>query len=418
MARSSKEGQYYLMPLMMVTLPLVLIPVLPGTTLTVRYTMIPVTGLFLVVKAFVEGQYAEAVMHLPIVAVVTFGCLYLAVRWAQRQFESEQVLFRDGDQLKLGDWLRHLRRDRHPVASTGHAIMCGMVILIMLFYGRLVVTSQPEGWRDLALAVVLPQIGMILGPTLIMAAMLTTGLRTSLRIRLPQRGAMLTALVLGFTLHPLYTQFGSLIQYFWPISPVAQEAMAPLMQSIMQQPLLLIIVVMALIPAVCEELAFRGFIFGGLARNHGGLRAVLVTALMFGFSHAVFQQSVTATAMGCVIGWIALRTGSVLPGIVLHVTNNALTLAIGKLTLHPEMFDSWIGHFLRADENGQPTYQLIWTIVSASIAFACLMYYSLFHDQDSDDRDLRRDEEEWFEQQEPTADGESREERKSLIEVV
>ena len=67
MARSSKEGQYYLMPLMMVTLPLVLLPMLPGMNLSAGTSLIPVTGMFLLVRALVEGQYGEALIHLPMV---------------------------------------------------------------------------------------------------------------------------------------------------------------------------------------------------------------------------------------------------------------------------------------------------------------------------------------------------------------
>ena len=40
MARSSKEGQYYLMPLMMVTLPLVMLPILPGMNLTAGTSLV------------------------------------------------------------------------------------------------------------------------------------------------------------------------------------------------------------------------------------------------------------------------------------------------------------------------------------------------------------------------------------------
>lgn len=402
MARSSKEGQYYLMPLMMVTLPLVLMPLLPGTTLNLGTSLIPVTGMFLLVRSLVEGQYGDALLHLPVVVAVTLGCLYLAVRWAQRQFENEDVLFRDGEQWDLGMWMRHLWRDRQPVATVGQALMCGVIVLMALFFGRLM-ASQPHTWNDLAVAVLLPQIGMILAPALLMSIVLTTSICKSMRIRFPQRGAMAAALLLGFTLHPMYSQLGIMIGEIYPMSKAAQEALAPILNLLTGQPLWAVIFIMALVPAVCEELTFRGFIFGGLARDHGGLRAVLVTAVMFGFSHAVFQQSLAATVMGCVLGWIALRTGSVLPGIVLHVTNNALSLSVARASNHPEMFDSWLGFFLRQNSDGSTSYQPVWIVISASIAVACLLYFSLFHDQHADDEEIRRSEQEWLKSQEPQA---------------
>ncbi len=47
MARSSKEGQYYLMPLLLGTMPLMMMPMLPGVQLDLGNSLIPVTGVIL-----------------------------------------------------------------------------------------------------------------------------------------------------------------------------------------------------------------------------------------------------------------------------------------------------------------------------------------------------------------------------------
>src|SRR5689334_16918601 len=50
MARSTKEGQYYLMPLVLVTMPLVILPMAPGVELNLGMSLIPVTGVVLLLK--------------------------------------------------------------------------------------------------------------------------------------------------------------------------------------------------------------------------------------------------------------------------------------------------------------------------------------------------------------------------------
>ena len=58
-------------------------------------------------------------------------------------------------------------------------------------------------------------------------------------------------------------------------------------------------------PAVCEELAFRGFILSGLEHRHRTRSAILLSALMFGFLHvllSLFQQLFNATLLGIVLG--------------------------------------------------------------------------------------------------------------------
>jgi sodium transport system permease protein len=53
-----------------------------------------------------------------------------------------------------------------------------------------------------------------------------------------------------------------------------------------------------------------------------------LTAVFFGMAHGLIQQSMSAAAMGMVIGYIAVQTGSLLPCILFHVSYNALMFAI------------------------------------------------------------------------------------------
>jgi sodium transport system permease protein len=372
MARSSKEGQYYLMPLMMVTLPLVLLPMLPGMSLSPGTSLIPVTGMFLLVRSLVEGQYGDALMHLPFVFGVTAGCLWLAVTWAKRQFENEAVLFGGQDQWELGLWVKHLWRDRQPVATTAQAYACGAVILVALFFGKLAATSALGDLAGLTKMIVSQQLGLILAPALLMSVMLTTSIRSSLRLRWPHWLSMPMAIGLGITLHPLYLALGEWIEYTYPVSEDAMQAMLPFVEQIATLPWISVVFLMAFIPAVCEELAFRGFIFGGLVRQGGRLRAVVVTALLFGISHGFLQQSIAASCMGVLLGWIALRTGSVLPCMLIHFTNNALSVSISRLARS----DLPGVELLFTRTQAGPVYQPLWFLLSIGFAMTFLFYFA------------------------------------------
>jgi len=50
-ARSTKEGQYYLMPLFLVTMPLIFLTLAPGVELNHFYSMVPVTGIALLLQS-------------------------------------------------------------------------------------------------------------------------------------------------------------------------------------------------------------------------------------------------------------------------------------------------------------------------------------------------------------------------------
>ncbi|MEM6472078.1 MAG: ABC transporter permease subunit/CPBP intramembrane protease [Planctomycetota bacterium] len=370
MARSSKEGQYYLMPLMMVTLPLVMLPMLPGTKLALGTSLIPVTGMFLLARALVEGQFSTAFAYTPTVLIVTGGCLWFAARWARRQFENESVLFGSGDQWELGMWVRHLWRDRQTAATPSQAYGCGALILVSLFFARLTVTEIPDTFAGIAKLVMMPQI-LIIFPALAMATMFTTSVRKSLRLRMPHWTTFPIGLLFAVTLHPTYVLVSKVINSLYPISEEAALAMKPFADQIAAAPWSSTLLLMAVLPAICEELAFRGFIFGGLIRDRGRVRAVLVTALMFGISHGVLQQSIAASLMGIVLGWITLRTGSILPCILIHLTNNALSVSLHRIAT-----SRWEGAEIFITETATGTsYQPMWTVVGMAVAVTCLLYF-------------------------------------------
>ena len=91
--------------------------------------------------------------------------------------------------------------------------------------------------------------------------------------------------------------------------------------------------VFALVPAVCEEFAFRGFILSGLEHHrHRTRSAILLSALMFGFLHvllSLFQQLFNATLLGIVLGSWRSGAGASLPWILFHFLNNALVVTRG-----------------------------------------------------------------------------------------
>ena len=119
LARSTKEGQYYLMPLLLVTMPLVILPMSPGVELNLGNSLIPVTGVVLLLRSVLEGDYWQAVQYPPVVAAVTLLACLMSIRWAVDQFNSESVLFRESERLDVGLWLRHLLRDRQPTPDGG-----------------------------------------------------------------------------------------------------------------------------------------------------------------------------------------------------------------------------------------------------------------------------------------------------------
>lgn len=92
---------------------------------------------------------------------------------------------------------------------------------------------------------------------------------------------------------------------------------------------LLGVISIAIAAPVVEEMLFRGAIEGELLRRWDNpLRAIFVSALIFGLIHLNPAQMPYAFCLGLLLGWLYYRTKSIVPGIVLHLVNNGISVAL------------------------------------------------------------------------------------------
>ena len=85
------------------------------------------------------------------------------------------------------------------------------------------------------------------------------------------------------------------------------------------------------LPAVCEELAFRGFILSGLRRRFPVWTAILISSLLFAFYHLNAFQALPTFILGVVLGVLAVRSGSIFPGMLFHLLYNGMLIGVPLL---------------------------------------------------------------------------------------
>jgi sodium transport system permease protein len=338
-ARSTKEGQYYLMPLLLAVMPLVILPMSPGVELNLGNSLVPVTGVVLLLRSVLVGDYWQAFQYLPVVAVVTLLACLMSIRWAVDQFNSESVLFRESERLDVGMWLRHLLRDRKPTPTVAAAVCCGVLILVADFFMGLSQTATPTDLRGLIRASLVPQLAVIAPVALLMTVLFTSSPRKTLLLKRPPWLAVPAAALLALLLHPAANFLKAAVQQLYPVSESIRPSLEKVTAVLHDADFWPLLLVIALAPAVCEELAFRGFILSGFRHLGRKWRAIIYSALLFGLAHGILQQSLIASLLGVVLGYMAVQSGSILPGMIFHVCHNALAVANSRIT--PEMFQDW-----------------------------------------------------------------------------
>ena len=151
------------------------------------------------------------------------------------------------------------------------------------------------------------------------------------------------AALLALLVFPLGLQFSEMVKQLYPVTDEVEFQMTELSGAIDSAPYAwLPFLLIAALPALCEELAFRGYILSGLRHTGHKWWAIGISAVAFGMVHFFLQQKISAAAVGLILGYLAVQTGSLLPCIVFHAIYNGLAVAIGKLSEETTSQWSWL----------------------------------------------------------------------------
>ena len=374
-ARSSKEGQYYLTPLLMVTMGLTMFCVMPGMEMQPFYSVLPVMGPALLLKGLLlaNHQSHELYMYAIPVLMTSFGYSLIALWWAIDQFGSEDVLFREAERFDVRLWVRHLLRDKEPTPSFSEAGFCFVVVMLLQFAGiKVMQAAMTEAGAEhrgvlMMQLLIIQQLVFVATPAMLMGVMLTSSVRETFQLRWPGMWHLTTAVALAVFLHPLVLEFAERTKWFFPPMPAGFAEISAMMAS-PNIPWWLPFLAFAVAPAICEEIVFRGFLLSGFRHTGRARLAILLSALTFGLMHMVPQQVFNAALLGVVLGIIAVRSRSLWPCIAFHFVSNGLKIAQARFEADVPTTGVWGWFFRWADSlQFQPALLALAAVLSAML---------------------------------------------------
>ncbi len=211
-----------------------------------------------------------------------------------------------------------------------------IALLLMWFFGQLAQST------DLLWGMAFTQIVLIGGLAVASLGYLGLPLKDTLSLRAPSAVDLALAVPAGVLMPSVALLVAVLQDPLIPTPEVLIEAMRAL--EVDEQPLWVPLVVFALLPGLCEELLFRGALFGLLRRSLQPVPRVLVVAAAFGLLHLALPRLLTTGSMGVLLGFVVLRTGSLWPAVLMHALNNGTALVVGRVwgeeALAPPL---WVG---------------------------------------------------------------------------
>lgn len=310
-ARTYREAQTMILPVTLAALALTAPATLPGVELVPTIAAIPLVGSSLAMRDALAGHLTPLAGLLSVIA--SGVAAWFALRKVGALLDLESVL-QHGDTEAEGD-LRQRRARR--------ALAVGWLSVFAIYFVGSWWQSQSLTWG-------------LAGTLWILAVGLALLLA---RLEAKDRG--------GSLLEPLgLTRPGG--AGAWASVPVAvlglaglagillawQEQVLPLppgfggeVTGLIELGPWLGLFLLAVTPGVCEELLFRGSVQSGLMRDWSPRKAILWQAALFALAHASIHRLLPTFTIGLFLGFLRWRSGSVLPGMVVHALYNGVIVA-------------------------------------------------------------------------------------------
>lgn len=122
---------------------------------------------------------------------------------------------------------------------------------------------------------------------------------------------------------------------------------------------------LALTPALCEELIFRGYAQRQFERSAGAAWGIALAGILFGVYHLSFAQVLPLSVLGIYLAYLTWRTGSLWPAILVHFANNAWSVVGAEMaTRRPDVS-------LAEVESSAPWY----AVLGGLILFAAVVFF-------------------------------------------
>jgi sodium transport system permease protein len=358
-SQSFKEAQNALTPTYMVFLLPALLPLFPGIEVNSFLALLPVAGVALLFRELMTGNADLLLGAIALLSTLVYACA--ALIFAAHSFGREEVLFGDGRSADgpgngrafLENLFRSNSRGGEPAPAA--TLMLVAAVGVLFFYGaiRFQVAFGETG-------ILVSQLVLLLLPALLFIRL--GGYHPGITLSLERPDLRSTAaavfLIAGGT--PLVWFLTWLQGLVLPMPWEFVEGMSDFLDAGDIRRVAWLLVLVALTPALCEEVLFRGVLLSGIRRHMPPLAVVVANGIIFGAFHvpqATVFRFLPSAALGMLLAWVVLRTRSIWLSGLMHFLNNGSIVVLAS--------SPWILERFSDPSQGPP----IWLLLPAAASF-------------------------------------------------
>ncbi len=315
-AKSYKEANNYITPLMLVVMIVGYIGFIPNLELNRTLAMIPVANICLLIKNILVFK-----IDYMIIAIVLFSNIayaMLAILFLSKIYDSEAILFGDAkSSFQLFEKRSNIQKGGVPSMSDAWFVMA-LTIVLILYVGSMMQIKYGIaglfGTQMIILLVALSVVWYTKKDIRLTYGFHKTGARSYL-------GGVF--MIIGFYLINMVMVTG--LAYLFPEST---ENVSITFSEIMDGNIVGVFFVIAVTPAICEEMLFRGMLFHSMKARYRMPVAIGAVATLFGLYHMSLVKFIPTGLLGLLLCYMVYATGSIYPAMMMHCINNALSVFI------------------------------------------------------------------------------------------
>lgn len=317
-AKNFKEANNYVTPVMLIFMFGSYAAMIPDLELTAQTAAIPIVNVALLVEGLFQFQYNYGLFAIVLFSNVAYSLLAILI--LGKIYNSEAVLFSEGlSSVRIFTRRSEMKEKQMP--GYGDLILLLCLVLLLIFYvGSFAQIKWGFG------GVVIQQLIILLCPVLY-AWYMKADAKKLFSIKNPGVSQVAGGVLFGIAAFLCAMIIGVLLVPFFPESA---DGLTQLDDMLTSQPAVVLILVVALMPAIGEELLFRGFVMGTLKNKCTGVIAVLVTTLLFAAYHMSLIKMFTIGIIGFGLTYAAYKSGSIVTSMCMHFLNNLLSVLITK----------------------------------------------------------------------------------------
>ncbi len=319
LARSFKEAQNLLTPVYMLCMMPAMAAMFPWVKLTPVTALIPAVNVGLLARELIAGRLPLLPLLLCLLSCLAYTVA--ALRLAARIYNSERMLFAPDPGRRPPAATAGLQQSPDPLQAA--ILMLGVLGLILLV-GQLVQAM------DVIVGLLITEWVLIATPVLLLIRFGELDARAVLSLHVPRVVTVVGAVMAGLSGWVLVGMVVETVQQrFMPMPKELMEQMSKMLFT-GERSLALDLFTLALSPAICEELLFRGVILKASRARMGVTAAVVLNGVLFGVFHLSIYRFFPTMILGMVLALIVIRTRSIIPAMVFHFLNNGCAVLAGR----------------------------------------------------------------------------------------